>query len=204
MAQFVPMPTSFHDGLIAWVPKTLAGTTYQFIETAQGFARPEVPAIVAWFGNPVPIVGHSLIRTVRNPNFWMDDYWGSKFSVTLFVSLRAYDSSELSAMWLDFIRQVDDTRRDRKIQFRGWEFKEILRSEAIPMDNTPESATGDQVYMAQIDLKFEFEVASVSDADYIRKANQSLYVNEAETPMTIVSEVFERTLTCALRAYVEE
>ena len=218
MSTMSPIPDFMHRALVFWIPKELNGVEYDFIETAQGIARPEVPAIVAWFGGPVPSEGSdSFLRTVRNVDGDLDDYWGQRFFITLFVSLRAYDPEELAGMWLDFIRQIHKQRRDMKLQIYGIEFKEILRNEPVPMDNVPESATGDQVFMAQIDLRFEYEVAEISDADYIRRVEHNISVvqpgdvlgeikdaTELSGPLTFVSEVFERSLTCGLRAYIEE
>lgn len=205
MSQFVPMPVPLHGYLIDWFPRTLAGTEYQFIETIPGIARPEVPAIVAWFGSPIPSdgTGHYLIRTFKDPNGWMNEHWGQRFFVTMYVSLRSYDPDELSAMWLDFIRIINRTRRDMRIQQYGVEFKEILRSEAIPMDNVPESDTGDQVFMAQVDLRFEYEIAEVPDEDYIRKVTQTIQVNDSAQHVVVVSQIFERSISCGLRAFVE-
>lgn len=205
MSFMAPLPTHVHTNIIdVYIPRTLNGTAYTLIETAQGIPRPEVPAIVVWFGGPSQIDGaYSYLRSVVNKNFDTDDYWGERFYITLFVSLRAYDPDELAGMWLSFIRQVNADRRLMRLNRHGVEFKEILRSDAIPMDNTPESATGDQVFMAQVDLRFEYEVADTEDADYIRKVTQDIYVNEADTPMTVIAECKEMELTCGLKAYIE-
>lgn len=201
----IPMPASFKARLKNWIPKALPTTVYPFIETQEGIPRPECPAIVGWFSSQTQSDGaYSLLRTVRTVDGNLDDYWGERLFTTLSISLRAYDPDELGEMHLSFIRQVNAKRRDMKLQKYGVEFKEILRSESLPMAAVPESATGDQVFMAQIDLKFEYEIADVSDADYITDVKHNTLVNEAARPLVGETHSIDVTLLCGLKALILE
>lgn len=201
----IPIPASFKTRLKNWIPKTLPVTEYPFIETQIGIPRPECPAIIGWFSSQTPSDGaYSLLRTVRNQDGDLDDYWGERLFTTLSISLRAYDPDELGEMHLSFIRQINKKRRDMTLRRHGVEFREILRSESLPMANVPESATGDQVFMAQIDLKIEYEIADVSDADYIKTVSHDVLVSDSTVPLVFESQIYEYSVACGLKALILE
>jgi hypothetical protein len=202
----IPIPATAKTKLINWIPKTLGGTEYDFIETQRNIPRPECPAIIAYFSS----VGTrsrgnaSLIRTVRNPDGSLDDFWGQWHHATLSVSLRSDDPDELAVMHEDFLRQIFRTRRDLSIRTDKVTFVDVLRSDALPMDFERESAQGEQVFMAAVDLRFEYEVSDVSDADLILRTTHDISVGEAEEPLSFSRNLTQREITCGFTAIIED
>lgn len=178
MSQMDPIPSEIESKLMAWLPITLGGTTYSLIKTNKGFPRPECPAIVVFFSTVGPVIrnNYQILRTVRTSE-GMDDYWGEFHLAILNVSLRAYDPDELSTMHQQFMRKIFSTRRDLDLRFDKIRFLELLRSEIIDMDLTPESATGEPMYMASLALKFEYELSEPLDVDRILTITNDIEIN---------------------------
>jgi len=91
------------------------------------------------------------------------------------------------------------TRRDAKIYHDGWRFLEILDSKPLEpqrLDN------GKNLYWAQVDLRFEYEVVSVPDEDYIKRVYNEIEVDEGDPHITWLSEVREVELAVGIVAFI--
>ncbi|MFA5410142.1 MAG: hypothetical protein WC343_15310, partial [Bacilli bacterium] len=156
----IPLPPATKKKMVAWLPHILDGYDYPLKETDNILPDLIAPAITYYFssvGTPSQFSAQPL-RTVRNKvTGEMEEYWGQYHYATMNVVLRANDKDELGAMWFSFYNQCLATRRDAKIYHHGWRFLEVLDSKPLEpqrLDN------GKNLYWAQVDLRFEYEVVS--------------------------------------------
>jgi hypothetical protein len=198
----IPVPAAVKAKILDWLPKTLGGYEYPTKETDNIVPDLIAPAITYYFSS-VSSVGDSyqLIRTVKNANMDMDDYWGEHYYATMNVVLRATDKDELATMWEDFLRKCPMNRRDLNINVDGVRFVEILNAKPLQPQRLED---GSDLFWAQIDLKFEYEVSDVSEADYIRQINVELEVRSPDHSSYIYweSHLFEQSMNVAIRAYI--
>ncbi len=203
----IPLTEFQHECLMAFLPRVLGGITYPLIETQRNIPRPECPAIVVWASSETPSDGaNSLLRTFRNRDGEMVEFWGERYFFTLNCSLRAYDPAELATMHRSFLRQVQHNRRAMKMRMHTIEFKEVLRSESLAMDSQRESYEGQQVFRAIVELRFEFEVSERDYTDLIKKYYHDVWSGERDAKSyqhQYTGECRTVELTYAINASIE-
>ena len=204
----IPVPPATKKKILAWLPHVLAGYDYPVIETDNIVPELEAPAITFYFssaGTPSQF-SHQPLRTVRRPNLDLDEYWGQYHYATMNVVLRANEKAELEAMWTDFIDKCLATRRNMVIWLDLVRFLEILDSKSL----APERLKGGKdLYWAQVDLRFEYEMSSIPDEGRIKRVNASFqgeYELDGEwyesDPLVLHWEVYDRELSVGIIAYV--
>lgn len=198
----IPLPVATKKKILAWLPHVLDGYDYPLKETDNILPDLIAPAITYYFssvGTPSQFSFQPL-RTVRNKaTCEMEEYWGQYHYATMNVVLRANDKDEMEAMWADFYQRCMATRRDAKIYHNGWRFLEILDSKPLEpqrLDN------GKNLFWAQVDLRFEYEVVSVPDEDYIKRVHNEIEVDEDDEHITWLSEVREVELAVGIVAFI--
>jgi hypothetical protein len=204
----IPLPPATKAKILAWLPHVLAGREYPLIETDNIVPDLTAPAITYYFssvGTPSQF-SNQMLRTVRRPDGGLDDYWGQYHYATMNVVLRANVKSEMEAMWGDFIARCMATRRNMVIWLDLVRFLEILDSKPLPPERLDH---GKNLYWAQVDLRFEYEVSFVSDADYIKRVHstvQTQMIQDGEMRESPVlefdREVFTRELAIGIIAYI--
>ena len=68
--------------------------------------------------------------------------------------------------------------------------------------NLGKADNGKNLYWAQVDLRFEYEVVSVPDEDYIKRVHNEIEVDEGDPHITWLSEVREVELAVGIVAFV--
>ena len=188
--------------MVAWLPHILDGYDYPLKETDNILPDLIAPAITYYFssvGTPSQFSAQPL-RTVRNKvTGEMEEYWGQYHYATMNVVLRANDKDEMEAMWFSFYNQCLATRRDAKIYHHGWRFLEVLDSKPL---NPERLDNGKNLYWAQVDLRFEYEVVNVPDEDYIKRVHNEIEVDEGDEHITWLSEVREVEHAVGIVAFV--
>lgn len=204
----IPLPSDIKFKIMAWLPHKLAGHDYPVIETSDIVPELNAPAITYFFSSSgTPSQFHQqLLRAVRNPvDDSLDDHWGGYYYTTMEVTLRHTDEAKLEAMWLDFYKRCQAGRRDLKIYYDRVRFIEILDSKPLP---TQRLKNGQMIYWAQVSLRFEYEVSGISEAELIKRVNNSLSVishaEGIESSKTIewISEIKDVELLIGISAYV--
>ncbi len=198
----IPLPPATKAKILAWLPHVLNGYDYPLKETDNIIPDLIAPAITYYFssiGTPSQFSAQPL-RTVRNiVTGELEEWWGQYHYATMNVVLRATTKAEMEAMWYDFYTKCLSTRRDAKIYHDGWRFLEVLDSK--PLD--PQRLDGGKnLFWAQVDLRFEYEVSAVPDEDYIKTVNNEMQVGESEDHITWTSEVREVELAVGIVAYI--
>jgi len=210
----IPLPPAVKDKIVSWLPHLLDGYDYPLIETdsiVPELAEPSICYYVASAGE-ISQFNAQCLRTVRSPiDQTMEEYWGQYHFATINVVLRAPTKAELEAMWYEFYARCLSTRRNLKIYLDRVRFLEILASKPLPparLDN------GQDLYWAQVDLRFEYEVSAVPDADYIKRVNVEMQVGplcevcgepldeDAMGTIEWTSEVAENELPVGIVAYI--
>lgn len=210
----IPLPPAVKDKIQAWLPHLLAGYDYPLIETdsiVPELVEPSICYYVASAGE-ISQFNAQCLRTVRSPiDQTMEEYWGQYHFATISVVLRAPTKAELEAMWYEFYHRCLSTRRDLNINYDRVRFLEILASKPLPPQRCKD---GQDLYWSQVDLRFEYEVSSVPDADYIKRVNTVLEVGELceicgepidEDAMGVIewtSEVVENELAVGIVAFI--
>jgi hypothetical protein len=175
----IPLPAAVRAKIQAWLPHVLAGYDYPVIETDNIVPNLTAPAItyhVGVVGMP-SLESNTILRTVRNADGTLDDVWGQYHYATMSVVLRANTDTEMGLMWETFIRKCLSTRRDLLLRIDGVRFVEILDSKHLDPERLP---GGKNLYWSQVDLRFEYEVSDISEAEYIRTAYTDLSVETVE------------------------
>lgn len=204
----IPVSSATKTKILAWLPHVLDGYDYPVIETDNIVPDLAAPAITFYFssaGTP-SLYSHQLMRTVRRPGRNLDEYWGQYHFATMNVVLRANDKDELEAMWSDFIAKCQATRRNMVIWLDLVRFVEILDSKSLPPERLPD---GKNLYWAQVDLRFEYEVSSEPDAGYIERVytdvtsqyqgGDYLYVSPS---LEFDRELYDQELTSGIVVYI--
>ncbi len=199
----IPLPPATKKKMVAWLPHILDGYDYALKETDNILPDLTAPAITYYFssvGTPSQFSAQPL-RTVRNKvTGEMEEYWGQYHYATMNVVLRANDKDELEAMWFSFYNQCLKNRRDAKIYHHGWRFLEVLDSKPLSPERLD---NGKNLYWAQVDLRFEYEVVNVPDEDYIKRVNNEIEVDEDDEHITWLSEVRDNVeLSVGIVAYI--
>ena len=175
----IPLPPATKAKILAWLPHVLNGYDYPLKETDNIVPDLVAPAITYYFssaGTP-SLEANTILRTVRNADNTLDDVWGQYHFATMNVVLRSHAKAEMETMWEAFLRKCMSTRRDLLLRIDGVRLVEILDSK--PLD--PERLDGGKnLYWAQVDLRFEYEVSEISDAEYIRTVYTDLSVQTVE------------------------
>ena len=198
----IPLPPATKAKILAWLPHLLNGYDYPVKETDNIVPDLIAPAITYYFssvGTP-SLYSHQKLRTVRNRiNGQKEEFWGQYHYATMNVVLRAYDKAEMEAMWAEFYAKCLATRRNAKIYYDGWRFLEVLDSKPL----APERLDGGKnLYWAQVNLRFEYEVSAVPDADYIKRVHNELQVGESDQHLTWTSEIRDVELSVGIVAYI--
>jgi hypothetical protein len=205
----IPVPPATKAKIMAWLPHLLAGYDYPVIETDNIVPELSAPAITFYFssaGTPSQF-SHQPLRTVRRPDRTLDEYWGQYHYATMNVVLRSHDKDEMEAMWSDFIDKCLATRRNMVIWLDLVRFLEILDSKPLPPERLD---NGQNLYWAQVDLRFEYEVSSIPDEGLIKRVHSTFvgqtvidedYVWESEA-ITTLREVVDRELSISIIAYI--
>lgn len=197
----IPMPPATKQKILAWLPHVLGGYDYPVIETDGIVPDLSSPAITFYFssiGAPSQF-SNQMLRTTVNVAQERDEHWGQYHYATMNVVLRSPVKSELETMWYEFYYRCLATRRNAKIYLDGWRFLEVLDSKPMPPQRNRQ---GTNLYWAQVDLRFEYEVSAVPDEDFIKIVNNELQVGESEDTLTWVSEVREVELSFGIVAYI--
>jgi len=199
----IPLPPATKKKMVAWLPHILDGYDYALKETDNILPDLTAPAITYYFssvGTPSQFSAQPL-RTVRNKvTGEMEEYWGQYHYATMNVVLRANDKDELEAMWFSFYNQCLKNRRDAKIYHHGWRFLEVLDSKPLSPERLD---NGKNLYWAQVDLRFEYEVVNVPDEDYIKRVHNEIEVDEDDEHITWLSEVRDNVeLSVGIVAYI--
>lgn len=198
----IPLPPATKKKMVAWLPHILDGYDYALKETDNILPDLTAPAITYYFssvGTPSQFSAQPL-RTVRNKvTGEMEEYWGQYHYATMNVVLRANDKDELEAMWFSFYNQCLKNRRDAKIYHHGWRFLEVLDSKPLSPERLD---NGKNLYWAQVDLRFEYEVVNVPDEDYIKRVHNEIEVDEGDPHITWLSEVREVELAVGIVAFI--
>jgi len=166
----IPVPPATKAKILSWLPHVLDGYDYPVIETDNVLPELDAPAITFYFssaGTPSQFSAQCL-RTVRRPTLAKDEYWGQYHFATMNVVLRSNDKDELEVMWSEFLAAVMATRRNMVIWLDLVRFVEVLDSKQLDpqrLDN------GQNLYWAQVDLRFEYESSAIPSDDYILRAN---------------------------------
>ncbi len=197
----IPLLAATKAKVLAWLPHVLAGYDYPTKETDNIIPDLIAPAITYYFssvGTP-SLYSNTILRTVRNADGTLDDFWGQYHFATMNVVLRANTKAEMEVMWYAFYAQCLSSRRDAVIYRDGWRFLEILDSK--PLD--PQRLDGGKnLFWAQVDLKLEYEVSAVSLDDYIKTVHNEMQVGESEDHITWTSEVREVELAVGIVACI--
>lgn len=194
-----PIPESTKQKMLTWLPHVLAKYDYLVMETDNVAPDLEVPSITFYFssvGTP-SYYSNSIVRTVRNAEGGLDDYWGQYHYATMNVVLKANNQAELARMWESFIRKCLATRRVLLLRRDGVRFVEILDSKQLDPEEMP---AGKELYWAQVDLRFEYEVSDISDAEYIKRANIQAEVDGSE--ICYAREVFTKEIDFGILARI--
>jgi len=197
----IPLPPATKAKLLAWLPHVLNGYDYPVIETDNIVPNLTAPAITYYFssvGMPSQF-SNQMLRTTINASQEREEHWGQYHYATMNVVLRANDKAEMEAMWYDFTRLCLSTRRDAKIYYDGWRFLEILDSKPLVPERLP---GGKNLYWAQVDMRFEYEVSGVPDEEFIKTVNNEMQVGESDDHLTWTSEVREEELYVGIVAYI--
>jgi len=197
----IPLPEAVRKKIEAWLPHVLAGYDYPVVETDNIVPNLIAPAItyhVNSAGTP-SLYSNTMLRTVRNADGSLDDYWGQYHYATMAVVLRAHTDVEMGRMWEAFIRKCLSTRRNLIIYLDRVRFLEILDSKHLDPERLD---SGKNLYWAQVDLKFEYEVSDISDAELIKTVHNSLEVGESDQLIEWDSEIREVELAVKIVAYV--
>lgn len=200
----IPIPEATKATILAWVPHVLAGYDYPLVETDNIAPDLIAPAITYYFSSVgTPSEGsNQIIRTVRNRETGgLDDYWGQWHGATMNVVLRTNDKDELSRIWEAFIRKCLATRRDLLLRIDGVQFDEILNSAPLAPERLD---NGKDLYWAQVDLKFTYEMSDVSEAEYIKTVYTDLSVQTAKPASHLLFEraVLVRELSVGITATI--
>lgn len=205
----IPVPPATKKKILAWLPHLLAGYDYPVIETDNIVPDLSAPAITFYFssaGTPSQF-SHQPLRTVRRPDLTKDEYWGQYHFATMNVVLRSHDKDELEAMWTEFVQKCMATRRNMVIWLDQVRFLEIMDSKLLPPERLD---NGQNLYWAQVDLRFEYEVSSIPDEGLIKRVHSTFvgqtvidedYVQESEA-ITTLREVVDRELIIGIIAYI--
>ena len=205
----IPVPSATKAKILAWLPHILAGYDYPVIETDNLVPDLSAPAITFYFssaGTPSQF-SHQPLRTVRRPDGTLDEYWGQYHFAIMNVVLRSHDKDEMEAMWSDFVAKCMATRRNMVIWLDQVRFLEILDSKPLPPERLD---NGKNLYWAQVDLRFEYEVSSIPDEDHIKRVHSTFvgqtvidedYVHESEA-ITTLREVVDRELSIGIITYI--
>jgi hypothetical protein len=199
----IPLPEAVRLKIEAWLPHVLAGYDYPVIETDNIVPNLSCPAItyhVASAGTP-SLESNTILRTIRNSDNTLDDVWGQYHFATMNVVLRAHTDDEMGRMWEAFIRRCLATRRDLLLRIDGVRFVEILDSKHLDPERLD---NGQNLYWSQVDLRFEYEVSDISEAEYIRTVYTDLSVERSEPASHILLERGEgdRELPLGIVAYI--
>jgi len=200
----IPIPEATKATILAWIPHVLAGYDYPLVETDNIVPDLIAPAITYYFSSVgTPSEGsNQIIRTVRNRETGgLDDYWGQWHGATMNVVLRTNDKDELSRIWEAFIRKCLATRRDLLLRIDGVQFDEILNSAPLAPERLD---NGKDLYWAQVDLKFTYEMSDVSEAEYIKTVYTDLSVQTAKPASHLLFEraVLVRELSVGITATI--
>jgi len=200
----IPIPEATKATILAWIPHVLAGYDYPLVETDNIVPDLIAPAITYYFSSVgTPSEGsNQIIRTVRNRETGgLDDYWGQWHGATMNVVLRTNDKDELSRIWEAFIRKCLATRRDLLLRIDGVQFDEILNSAPLAPERLD---NGKDLYWAQVDLKFTYEMSDVSEAEYIKTVYTDLRVQTAKPASHLLFEraVLVRELSVGITATI--
>jgi len=200
----IPIPGAVKATILAWIPHVLAGYDYPLVETDNIAPDLIAPAITYYFSSVgIPSEGsNQIIRTVRNRETGgLDDYWGQWHTATINVVLRTNDKDELSRIWEAFIRKCLATRRDLLLRIDGVQFDEILNSAPLAPERLD---NGKDLYWAQVDLKFTYEMSDVSEAEYIKTVYTDLRVQTAKPASHLLFEraLLERELSVGITATI--
>lgn len=200
----IPIPEATKATILAWIPHVLAGYDYPLVETDNIAPDLIAPAITYYFSSVgTPSEGsNQIIRTVRNRETGgLDDYWGQWHGATMNVVLRTNDKDELSRIWEAFIRKCLATRRDLLLRIDGVQFDEILNSAPLAPERLD---NGKDLYWAQVDLKFTYEMSDVSEAEYIKTVYTDLSVQTAKPASHLLFEraVLEHELSVGITATI--
>ena len=200
----IPIPGAVKAAILAWLPHVLAGYDYPLVETDNIAPDLIAPAITYYFSSVgSPSEGsNQIIRTVRNRETGgLDDYWGQWHGATMNVVLRTNDKDELSRIWEAFIRKCLATRRDLLLRIDGVQFDEILNSAPLAPERLD---NGKDLYWAQVDLKFTYEMSDVSEAEYIKTVYADLSVQSAKPASHLLFEraVLVRELSVGITATI--
>jgi len=171
----IPLPDDIKDKILAWLPKNLVGYDYPLVETDGIVPDLIVPAITFYVSSNAPTgqYRNTILSTERTAEGQMDDSWGEYYYCTFNVVPRALDKAELSKMWRAFMRQCQQTSRDLLMRIDQVHFVEILNSQPLQ----PQRIDGGTLYWAQVDLRFEYAMSDISDADYLEQYTAVLAVN---------------------------
>jgi len=166
------------------------------------------PAITFYFssaGTPSQFSFQPL-RTVRRPDGTLAEYWGQYHYATMNVVLRSNDKSELEAMWADFVATCLATRRNMVIWLDQVRFLEILDSKSLAPERLDD---GKNLYWAQVDLRFEYEISSIPDEEHIKRVHSTFQSQQIidgdvfESPELVFHrEVYERELAVGIIAFI--
>lgn len=197
----IPIPPATKAKILAWLPHVLAGYDYPLVETDNIVPNLEAPAITYYFssvGTPSQF-SNQMLRTTINAAQEREEWWGQYHYATINVVLRHTDKAAMEAMWFDFCTKCLKTRRDAKIYLDGWRFLEILDSKPLPPERLDR---GRNLYWAQVDLRFEYEVSASPDEDYIKRVHTEIQVGESDDHLSWVSEVREVQLSAGIVAHI--
>jgi hypothetical protein len=166
----IPVPPAIKAKILAWLPHVLNGYDYPVIETDNILPDLAAPAITFYFssaGTPSQFNAQPL-RTVRRPSLEKDEYWGQYHYATMNVVLRSNDKDEMEAMWADFVSKCMSTRRNMVIWLDLVRFLEVLDSKPLDPQRLDR---GENLFWAQVDLRFEYESSEIPDEGYIKRVN---------------------------------
>jgi len=164
----IPIPPATKRRFLRWVPTRLNGYDYPLIETDTILPDLTTPAItfrMSPAGGSVDF-SNTLIRVTKSEAGEFDDYWGQFHSATVSFVLRELDRDRMEAMWLGFLSKIHSTRRNLLLRLDKVRVVEVLDSVQLDPERLP---TDDVLYMAQVDLRIEYEISAVSDAEYMKK-----------------------------------
>jgi hypothetical protein len=174
----MPFPPGIKTKILAWLPHRLGGKDYPVKETDNIVPDLIAPAITFYFssvGTPSQF-DNQLIRTTVNASQEREEWWGQYHFATMNVVLRAHNKEEMEGMWYDFYSKCLATRRDAKIYYDGWRFLEVLDSKPLVPAHLKD---GTDLFWAQVDLRFEYEVLYNPEEDFIKTVRTELEVGEA-------------------------
>lgn len=198
----MPLPPGIKDKILEWLPHKLRGRDYPVKETDNLVPDLIAPAITFYFssvGTPSQFSAQ-LLRTTVNTAQEREEWWGQYHFATMNVVLRAYDKTEMEGMWYDFYSKCLSSRRDAKIYHDGWRFLEVLDSKPLVPARTKDAK---DLYWAQVDLRFEYEVVNNPDELFIKRVHTEMEVGEAvDDHLTWTSEVREVELPAKIVVYI--